>query len=470
MAAESRRKVEVIVVADRPALGFVEGRRSRAYIVCMAPTTLVPAQLSDSDLIAEVARLAACERSATTALVALLAEMDARGLHLAEGCSSLFAYCTERLHLSDHAAYHRIQAARAATAFPIILEYLESGALTLTAVKLLGPHLTEDNHRGLLEAARFRSTREVEVMVRRFAPLPDVRSSVRKLPAPPAFQHRDATPSQTPAPRVDGGGVPSMTPAIVVPGPKPSPEEPERTATATRMVQGQPADGAAGHGPAIAAVARPADIRALSPERFSLRVTMSASAHAKLRRAQDLMRHTVPDGDPAAIVDRALTLLVEHLERTKFAAKKPPRGKTANSGGGRRDTTASQTGDHPKQADARGVSENRTASRETPCTTGRAPRDDGRVRRRSRHIPAAVKRAVWARDEGRCTFTGNGGQCRETGRLEYHHRLPVADGGTSTASNLELRCTAHHQGESELWFGYGDVSLAAALTTRRATS
>jgi hypothetical protein len=70
-----------------------------------------PTHLSDEDLLAKVTRLAACERQATTELIAALAELDARRLYLAEGCASLFVYCVERLRLSEHAAYHRIEAA-----------------------------------------------------------------------------------------------------------------------------------------------------------------------------------------------------------------------------------------------------------------------------------------------------------------------------------------------------------------------
>src|SRR5262245_40476433 len=67
------------------------------------------AALSDAELIEQVKRLAANERQATVQLVAHLAEMDARRLYLGEGCSSLFTYCTQVLHLSDHAAYGRIE-------------------------------------------------------------------------------------------------------------------------------------------------------------------------------------------------------------------------------------------------------------------------------------------------------------------------------------------------------------------------
>ena len=95
------------------------------------------ARLSDPELLNEVKRLTALERQATARLIAALGELDARRLYLGEGCSSLFTYCTQVLHLSEHAAYLRIEAARAARRWPGILELLADGALHLTAIGLL---------------------------------------------------------------------------------------------------------------------------------------------------------------------------------------------------------------------------------------------------------------------------------------------------------------------------------------------
>ena len=96
---------------------ILRGAKRTAYIVFM-DTQPPLALLSDPALLHEVKRLAACEREATAALVASLAELDARRLYLGEGCASLFAYCTQILHLSEHAAYHRIEAARASRRCP----------------------------------------------------------------------------------------------------------------------------------------------------------------------------------------------------------------------------------------------------------------------------------------------------------------------------------------------------------------
>src|SRR4051794_31535529 len=146
------------------------------------PTKL--AHLSDADLLTTTAQLAERERHTTADLIAALMEIDARKLYLGEGCSSLFIYCTRVLHLSEHAAYGRIEAARAARRFPEILAALASGDLTLTSVTLLGPVMTDDNHAGLLGAARHRSKREVEHLVATVRPQPAIVSSLRKLPAP----------------------------------------------------------------------------------------------------------------------------------------------------------------------------------------------------------------------------------------------------------------------------------------------
>src|SRR5919109_5016897 len=146
----------------------------------IAPSSV--SHLSDSDLLAQAQRAAHDERRSTAQLIALLTEIDTRRLYLQEGFSSLFVYCTDVLRLSEHAAYGRIEAARAARQYPVIVELLERGEITLTAVGLLRPHLTPENHREVLAQARLQSKRGVELIVAALHPQPDVPSSVRRLP------------------------------------------------------------------------------------------------------------------------------------------------------------------------------------------------------------------------------------------------------------------------------------------------
>jgi hypothetical protein len=320
--------------------------------------------LSDRDLLAEVNRLAAREHDATARLVASLAEVDARQLYLSEGCSSLFTYCTQVLHLSEHAAYNRIEAARTARRFPQILERLADGSIHLTAVRLLAPALTPQNLRPLLDAARHKSKRDVEHLLAQLKPAPDVASSIRKLAAPAAPPPLSEAPPVLTSPKEPTSAPQELAPPPAVPLPVVVP---------------------------------------LSSERYKVQFTISKETHDKLRHVQNLMRHTIPNGDPSAIFSRALTVLLRELERRKFAAVKRPR------------TTAL-------------------------------------VSTISRHVPAAVKREVWIRDGGRCAFVGTRGRCEETGFLEFHHLIPYADGGETSVRNLELRCRPHNAHEAEKYF------------------
>src|SRR5712691_8205271 len=159
--------------------------------------------LSDRDLLARLQVLASKEREASVELVDHLAALDSRpALYAAQGYGSLFSYCTQALRLSEDAACSRIEAARACRRFPLILELLASGSLSLTSVRLLGRHLTPENHQSVLAKARNSTRREIEALVAELAPRPDLPSAVRKLPCP-----KTASPLATP---------PSVGPALAI--------------------------------------------------------------------------------------------------------------------------------------------------------------------------------------------------------------------------------------------------------------
>lgn len=129
-----------------------------------------PRRLADVDLLAGAEALARRAHGATAGLVAHLAELEERELHLKAGYASLFAYAREALHLSEHAAYLHMAAAGAARRFPVVLDLLADGALNLTNLRLLAPHLTAENHAAVLAAARGRRRAEVEEIAARLAP------------------------------------------------------------------------------------------------------------------------------------------------------------------------------------------------------------------------------------------------------------------------------------------------------------
>jgi 5-methylcytosine-specific restriction endonuclease McrA len=72
----------------------------------------------------------------------------------------------------------------------------------------------------------------------------------------------------------------------------------------------------------------------------------------------------------------------------------------------------------------------------------------------SRHIPDRVRRAVWERDGGRCTFVSESGhRCKARKFVEFDHVHAFARGGEAGVDDIRLLCRAHNQFEAERTFG-----------------
>ncbi|MBI5168086.1 MAG: hypothetical protein HZA61_01220, partial [Candidatus Eisenbacteria bacterium] len=126
-------------------------------------------QLSDAALIESAQLAVRRERSCTAEVVAHIAEVGARKLHLRAGYSSLRDWCIAALGLSEDAAYKRIQAARASRRVPQLLTMLQSGDLSLSVIVTLAPMLTPKNSRELLASAARKTRAEVlELIAERF--------------------------------------------------------------------------------------------------------------------------------------------------------------------------------------------------------------------------------------------------------------------------------------------------------------
>ncbi len=140
----------------------------------------------DRELTARLETLASRAREATAALVAHLAELEARDLHLTHGYASPFVYCREALLLSEHDAYRVVAAARVVRRHPIALAMLAKGTVNLTTLKLLAPCLTPENHREVLALAAGKRRVQVEEIVAALTPRPDAPAAIERLLSPGA--------------------------------------------------------------------------------------------------------------------------------------------------------------------------------------------------------------------------------------------------------------------------------------------
>ena len=130
-------------------------------------------------------------------------------------------------------------------------------------------------------------------------------------------------------------------------------------------------------------------------KRNELRGLLSPEVQELLDRAHDGLSHTVAFQDSQEVLRRALTLLVEQIERERFAATDAPRECTSDGDG--------------------------------------------------RYIPAEIQRAVQKRDDGQCTFVSESGhRCESRELIEFDHRVPLAKGGETTVENVRLLCRPHN--------------------------
>jgi hypothetical protein len=240
--------------------------------------------LSDQELIRRLRELLGQSRRVEADLVAHIGEVDARRLYAREAAPSMFAYCTEVLHLSEAEAYLRIAVARASREHPVLSEMLADGRLHLTSIAKLAPHLTRENRDAVLARASHRSKRDIEALVAELSPRPDAPTVVRRMPEPGA----------------------------------------DRTASAPVPLELRP-DGVGGRTPPAPQPAPPASIEPLAPARYKVQFTASGELIQKLDRLKALMRSSVPDGDLAAILEDAVTEKLARLEARRFARTDTPR-------------------------------------------------------------------------------------------------------------------------------------------------
>ena len=253
--------------------------------------------LSDEELLRRLSELLKQSRRVEADLIAHIGEVDQRRLYAREAAPSMFAYCTDVLHLSEHEAFLRISVARASREHPMLLTMLRDGRLHLSGISKLAPHLTLANREALLKRASHKSKRQIEELIAGLAPRPEAPAVMRKLP-----QRRGRT---LPASTLELGPdrVESPSPALGpdrVPGPTPP-------------------------------QTRPAVVEPIGPARFKVQFAASAELRDTLERLQALMRSSVPDGDIAKIIEVALTEKLERLEAKRFAKTKAPRKSLAKT-------------------------------------------------------------------------------------------------------------------------------------------
>lgn len=318
-------------------------------------------QLSDEQLLSGLKEALFAHRCSAAEVVAHLGEVEERRLHLIGGYGSMFEYCSSQLHMSEDDAYRRIEVARLARRFPQLLQKLSRGELSLSVAALLKSHLTPGNAERLLADVSSKTVCQAREVLAGWFPRPDVASSIRKLPVR-QLASREPVAQLSLASRVEAAH--AVSPRMLAP-----PAPASAAAEAMAMPPERP-----GRTMAVA-LPRANGVQPLAPERYRVKLTAGAELKRKLELATGLLRHTLPSGDLASIVERALDVLIEQTLARRFGVKKS----MASDAAARRRVTRSER-------------------------HGAGPASVHVAAEHSRHIPSHVRQAVFERDDARCAL------------------------------------------------------------------
>ncbi len=371
--------------------------------------------VSSVALVQEVERLASLEKRQGARLIAHLSEISRRKLHLELGYRSLFDYCVRRLGLSEGCAALRIHVSNVCREFPLLLDALGEGRISLTVAGKLAPRLTTRNCERLLSDCAGMTKREVEEYLVRLAPRPVVSPGIRRQPVAPGV----ATPVS--APPVSADALPDSA----------SDPAPARPSTPTRRSSVEPC----------------------RPEVFNVRFSVGKEFMDKLERLAEVGGFGNMASNIARVLERAMDDCLEKRDpqqreqrREKREARKIKKAATRSS----RTDSVSIAGGGP---------------------VSRSPR----ASERSRYISPALRDRLLNAAGHRCEYTSEAGvRCSERSRLAIDHVQPWGKGGSSEESNLRVLCAPHNLLHAENCYGARSVeqkiTAARENTGRRSRS
>ncbi len=376
------------------------------------PITSTVSALSDRELLRETRNLVRHERHLQGAVIDHLSEIEARGLYLERGFSSLFDYAVRELGYSDAAAARRIGAMRLCADQPDAREGLRDGSLTLSAAAELQWAFDRQRRRGSISGTA--------AIAPAGTPAADSAPAVPLLPAEPE-----------PPLVLDAVGRQKLVE--------------EAAGKSARQVRRMLAD-------LDPELAPPADrVRPLGDGRYELKATIDAECQQGLEQLRGLLSHVDPRMTMGQLVGRVVQ---EALDR--HDPSRPPR----RARGGSRPADAKANAPRtptPEQAQGSSAPAAKHAAR--PADTVAAPKTNPDAGHHAastpesqscasgRAISAGVRRQVWQRDGGRCSYVDpqTGRRCNSTHLIEIDHIVPHALGGGADPGNLRLLCGAHHR-------------------------
>lgn len=437
-------------------------------------TTLPLGRLPDRILLVRTRQLVDRERHLHVEIIDHLREIEDRDLHLARGFSTLFDYAVNELGYSNGAAWRRTLAMRLCRRMPDVRERLRNGFLTLsTAAQLQSAFERQERKRRREWAQQQRRTSHRTAATTTAEAAAQAKQSTGRMPSR----------TVTPTPEV-AGAVRADIPVVVLD----STGQREIVRQATGKSSRQVEELLASVDPNLTAPRE--QLRARGDGTWTFTVVVDRKCRQGMDQLKALLSHVDPAMSYGQLVNRLVHAELRRRDPRKghsdrddarlpttddSTAKRTVPAKPAGSPGSNgaattkpvaaaaggtsasnqeapaaRNGAPAENGTSLEPADAVSAAKCAADDGVAPSTQNqpengdagyRVPTPTGRV------IPAATKRAVWDRDQGRCSYVDptTGRRCSSRHLLQIDHIRPWARGGGCEPANLRLLCHAHHR-------------------------
>ena len=480
-------------------------------------------KLSNRELLCQTKLLAQKERSLHIQVLRHLREIESRRLYFSEGYASLFDYAVRGLGYSKGAAFRRINAMRLCRAEPAVEAKLKSGRLSLCAASQLQNFFEKKKKEGLKKDRASGSALASQLSGRHgaleSAGSPALQEKGRafmpgqgadSVPAP--GQNSSSGQKQFMAGRVSSGSELSDSSASEpinrkrIKQREQALEEEKRQALERRQKLDliERAEGRSSReterllleqSPDSKRILRKDQVRFLGGGMFEVKAVIDAANHRKLEKLKFLLSHQNPSMGYGDLLGILLDLgLQKHdpalrgkkpsqnrkeakteaaaeaeegsrerkasaPEQRKSRGSAPEQRKSRGSAPGQRAGCGSAPGQEANRGSAPGQEANRGSAQGQEANRGSAL---GQAN--SRYIPAEVKRLVWARDQGRCSYVNpkTGQRCGSRYMIQMDHIKPYALGGRSTKENMRLLCAGHNRFRARQTFPSASARLRKA--------
>ena len=396
-------------------------------------------QLSNKELLSQTKLLVQKERDIHIQVLRHLAEIDSRKLFFKQGFFSLFDYAVRELGYSEGAAYRRIKAMKLCCALPKTASRLQSGSLSLSAASQLqvffekqDKKIKEEEKKALsLKSHEGRvSKNEIKEQKKSGEEQISIKTEVLKkeetgehLKMGEGFQNEDLNRT-------------SLKPL--------SQEEKENLVKRAQRCSTRATERLLSEAdPSLSHLPQREKVRFLGKGKVEVKIVIDEKCHKELEKLKNLLSHR----NPKLSYGELISILSKEAVKKHDPREKNTRQRKEEKVQENLSVEKQEFKDKSAELAVTFAPKSEHINQYSKEKATFAPKPRHQIKKINRTIPSCLRKYIWERDGGQCTYVHHETKRRCASRhlLQIDHIQPFALGGRSEKENLRLLCAGHNQ-------------------------